>query len=92
MATVDASGRVTLTTPIGDAVSQIPSGRYTLLVRVNSPEAGFRLSGPGVRHATSAGFTGLAIWGVRFLEGRTYRYESTRGTNARPAAHLISVY
>jgi hypothetical protein len=91
MATVSASGRVTVTTPNGDAVTHLRNGRYAVLVTVNSPEAGFRLSGPGVHHATSAGFTGLAIWGVRLLKG-TYRYESTRGAGGRSTAHVISVY
>ncbi len=91
MATVSASGRVTLTTPNGDAVTHLRNGRYEVLVTVSSPEAGFRLSGPGVQHTTSAGFTGLAIWGVRFVKG-TYRYESRRGAVGRATAHVISVY
>jgi hypothetical protein len=91
IATVTASGQVTVTTPSGGAVTQIRSGRYTVLVRVNSPEAGFRLSGPGVQHATSTHFTGLAVWGVRFVKG-TYHYASDRGAGAHAMAHLISVH
>jgi hypothetical protein len=87
MATVNPSGAVTLTTSSGHAVTRLRSGRYTLLVSVNSSAAGFRLSGPGVEHSTSAQFTGLAVWGVHFLRG-TYRYRSSRGG----AAHVISVY
>jgi len=88
MATVAASGEVTLTLK-GRPVTRLHSGVYTVLVRVSSSTAGFRLTGPGVDHTTRAHFVGLALFGVRFVTG-TYSYASNGG--AHTIAHAISVY
>jgi hypothetical protein len=90
VATVTASGEVTLTTPNGQAVTVLPSGWYTVHVRVNSSSANFCLTGPAVRQTTRAHFTGEAIWGVHFIKG-TYRYESACGDSSRATTHVISV-
>lgn len=90
VATVTASGQVTLTTPNGRPVTVLPSGWYTVHVRVNSSSANFCLTGPAVRHATRTHFTGEAIWGVHLIKG-TYRYENACGDSSRAAMHVISV-
>jgi hypothetical protein len=90
IATVTASGQVTLTAPNGQPVTVLPSGWYTLRVRVNSSNADFCLTGPTVRHATRTHFTGEAIWGVHFIKG-TYRYENTCSDSTNATTHVISV-
>jgi len=90
-AMVSASGEVTLTASDGRAVTRLPSGRYTVLVNVNSSDADFHLTGPSVNHATRADFTGVALWGVRFVKG-TYRYMNDRDARGAAAAHVVSVY
>jgi hypothetical protein len=89
-ATVSALGEVTLTASNGHAVTRLPSGRYTVLVTVNSSNADFHLTGPTVQRTTGAHFVGIAIWGVDLIKG-TYRYENNR-SGAHTSAHLISVY
>jgi hypothetical protein len=90
IATVTASGQVTLTTPSGRSVTVLPSGWYTVRVRVNSSSADFCLTGPTVRHATHTHFTGEAIWGVHFIKG-TYRYNNACGDGSHATMHVISV-
>jgi hypothetical protein len=88
-ATVGASGQVGLTDRNGHAVTRLRRGWYTLLVRVNSGRADFRLSGPGVNRATRTHFTGEALWGIHFLRG-TYRYYNDH--SVRAATRVVSVY
>jgi hypothetical protein len=90
-ATVSASGEVTLTTSDGRALTRLPSGRYTVLVSVNSGDADFHLTGPAVNHATHAHFIGVALWGVHFVKG-TYRYTNDRGPHGAGTTHVVSVY
>jgi len=91
IATVTASGQVTLTAPNGHPVTRLPSGWYTVLVRVNSSNADFHLTGPTVRQTTRTHFTGEALWGVHFIVG-TYRYENAHSGSSHATMHLISVY
>jgi hypothetical protein len=85
-ATVSGRGQVTLSSD-GRAVTRLRRGLYTVLVRVDSSDAGFRLTGPGVDHRTGPHFVGLALWGVHFVRG-TYRYTDDRGSTG----HVVSVY
>jgi hypothetical protein len=90
IATVTASGQLTLTTANGQAVTVLPSGWYTVHVRVNSGNAAFCLTGPTVRYATRTHFIGEAILGVHFIKG-TYRYESACGDGSHATTHVIPV-
>jgi hypothetical protein len=90
-ATVGALGEVTLTDSSGHAITRLPSGRYTVLVTVNSSDGDFHLTGPSVRRTTAAHFVGLTIWGVHLLKG-TYRYENNRSGRGHDTAHVIAVY
>jgi hypothetical protein len=90
IATVTASGQVTLTTLNGQPVTVLSSGWYTVRVRVNSSSADFCLTGPTVRHTTRTHFTGEAIWGVHFIKG-TYRYENACGGGSHATTHVVSV-
>jgi hypothetical protein len=89
-ATVNGPGQVALTSN-GHPVTRLHSGVYTVLVTVDSSNADFHLTGPGVDHTTGAHFVGLALWGVHFVKG-TYSYTDNRSASARMTTHVISVY
>jgi hypothetical protein len=88
-ATVGVEGQVTLTTPNGHAITRLPNGFYTILVRVNSTAADFHLTGPNVQRATREHVASLAIWGVQLLKG-TYHY--LNDLDPRATTHVITVY
>ena len=77
VATLTADGRAALRGPGGAPVRNLPVGDYAIAVRDRSAKSGFRLTGPGVRRATSARFRGSVTWRVRLVRG-TYRYGSGR--------------
>lgn len=77
VATLTADGRTALRGPNGAPVRSLPAGEYAIAVRDRSWTSGFRLTGPGVRRATTARFRGTATWRVRLVRG-TYRYGSGR--------------
>jgi len=88
-ATVSGPGQVTLSFN-GHAVTHLRRGLYTVLVRVDSSDAGFHLSGPGVDHRTGTRFVGLALWGVHFVRG-TYHYTDDR-SGSGSMTHVVTVY
>jgi hypothetical protein len=77
LGTLFADGRAVLRGPSGAAVTTLPAGAYEIVVRDRSRADGFRLSGPGVRRATTAKFQGTVTWRVRLVRG-TYRYGAGR--------------
>lgn len=89
LAVVSTTGHVTLTTSKGRPVTRLPSGWYTVLVRVNSTHADFHMIGPSVSSTTRTGVPSLALWGVHLIKGM-YRYMNDQ--NARGAAHVFFVY
>lgn len=87
--TVSVTGRVTLETSDGQPVTRLPSGWYSVLVRVNSTHEDFHLVGPNVDRTTTGNMPSLTLWGIQFVKG-TYRYMNDRDTRA--AARVFSVY
>jgi hypothetical protein len=87
--TVSVTGRVTLETSGGQPVTRLPSGWYSVLVRVNSTHEDFHLIGPSVDRTTTGNTPSLTLWGIQFIKG-TYRYMNDRDTRA--AARVFSVY
>jgi hypothetical protein len=82
LATVNPTGGVTLTTTDGRTITRLPSGSYTIVVRVDSAHADFHLIGPGLNRASKADVASLGLWGVQLVSG-TYHYgndQSPRGT------------
>jgi hypothetical protein len=67
----------------------LPSGWYSVLVRVNSTHEDFHLVGPNVDRTTTGNMPSLTLWGIQFVKG-TYRYMNDRDTRA--AARVFSVY
>jgi len=59
----------------GKLVTQLPHGKYTIVVTDNSKTTGFRLAGPGVTKQTSVKGTGRSTWTVTLKKGR-YVYSS----------------
>ncbi len=59
----------------GKLVTQLPHGKYTIVVTDNSKTTGFRLSGPGVKKQTSVKGVGRSTWTVTLKKGR-YVYSS----------------
>ena len=49
-------------------------GTYRLTVQDRSDDHNFRLTGPGVRVATSVGGTGTKTFTVKLQAGKTYRF------------------
>jgi hypothetical protein len=88
-ATVASTGQVTLTSSRGRAISKLPSGTYTIVVRVNSTHADFHLTGPNINRTSKAGVASLGLWGVQLVRG-TYRYTNDR--DPRATAHVVTVY
>lgn len=76
-ATVEQSGRTTLSTPYGRPVTALTSGTWRVRVHDGSARAGFHLWGPGVDRRTSARFRGSMIWNVTLRRG-VYRYGGAR--------------
>jgi hypothetical protein len=72
-ATLARDGRVTV------SAGRLRPGLYAIEVRDRSPRAALRLTGPGVRRATGAAFTGTVTWRVRLARG-TYRLAGPAGT------------
>lgn len=87
--TVETTGRVNLETSNGRRVTSLPSGLYTVLVRVNSTHADFHLIGPSVDRATTGNVPNLTLWGIQLFKG-TYRYMNDRAPHA--VARVFSVY
>ncbi len=85
--TVAQTGQVTLKTPKGAVVSQVPSGWYAVTVRDNATSAGFRLIGPGVNLLTKS-TPGITLWGVDLSKG-TYHYMSVGGVH--PSVRTLTV-
>jgi len=86
--TLADTGAVTLETPAGATVTKLPSGWYTVNVRVNSTTSAFRLVGPGV-HLVTKSRPGITLWGVDLQKG-TYHYTSVGPAHA--ATHSLTVY
>ena len=61
----------------GKVVSKLKAGKYTLVVTDPSKTQSFRLTGPGVKKATSAKGTGRSTWTVTLKKGR-YTYTNGR--------------
>jgi hypothetical protein len=53
----------------GSAVTQIPAGTYTIVVRDRSNIHDFHLTGAGVDRATTVAFDGTVTWTVTFTKG-----------------------
>jgi len=87
--TVETTGRVNLETSDGHRVTRLPSGWYTVLIRVNSTHADFHLIGPSVDRATTGNIPNLTLWGIQLFKG-TYRYMNDRAPRA--VARVFSVY
>ncbi len=80
---------VSLTASIGPGatftlapVGGLSPGKVVITVRDRSASDGFRLFGPGVAKATSAGFRGTVKWTVTLKAGR-YVYGSVRSAKLR---------
>ncbi len=89
LATVGPDGQVTLKTQRGRAVTKLPSGSYTIVVRVNSTHADFHLIGPNFNRASKPDAASLGLWGVQLVSG-TYRYMND--LSRRASTHAITVY
>ncbi|HTC59111.1 MAG TPA: hypothetical protein VK691_03225 [Solirubrobacteraceae bacterium] len=89
LATVSATGQVTLTDSGGQTVTRLRSGWYSIFVTVNAAGADFHLTGTSVDSATKAKIPGVAIWGIHFPKG-TYHYMNDH--DARATTHVLSVY
>ena len=59
----------------GKAVRTLRHGKYTIVVTDNSSSNGFRLTGPGVKKATSVKGKGRSTWTVTLKKGK-YVYSS----------------
>lgn len=77
VATLTAQGRASLRGPGGAPVRALAPGEYAVVVRDRSSTSGFRLTGPGVRRATTVRFRGTVTWRVRLVRG-TYRFGAGR--------------
>ena len=71
---------ISLRNAAGARVTMLPAGAYVITVRDRSRAHNFVLSGPGLRRATRARFTGTVTWRVTLRAG-TYRFFSA--SNAR---------
>ena len=60
----------------GQIVSELPAGKYTVVVTDTSKTRDFQLVGPGVNKKTSAKGTGRVTWPVTLRKG-TYKYSSS---------------
>ncbi len=89
LATVSATGQVTMTDSGGRIVTRLRSGWYSIFVTVNAAGADFHLTGPSVDSATKAKVPGVALWGIHLLKG-AYRYMNDR--DARATTRVLSVY
>jgi hypothetical protein len=61
---------ITIQHPDGSAVTQIDPGTYEIIVRDQSIEHNFHLSGPGVNQVTQVETESTVTWTVTFVEGR----------------------
>lgn len=72
--TVGPGFTITLRNTAGKPVVRLKPGRYTILVRDESPIHNFHLFGPGVNRATSVVKTGRTVWRVVLRRG-SYHFQ-----------------
>jgi hypothetical protein len=73
MAAVGPGFSIRLSHPDGSIVTKIDPGTYDIVVRDQSEEHNFHLSGPGVDRFTEVEAIATVTWTVTFVEGR-YEY------------------
>lgn len=73
LATVGPGASIGMSDANGARLLNIDPGTYEILVRDQSDEHNFHLSGPGVDRATDVEFVGQELWTVTLREG-TYRF------------------
>jgi hypothetical protein len=83
VATVGASGALSLRTSRGARVTRLKAGRYRIRVNDRSARHNFHLRGHGVNRKTGIGFRGTVTWTVAFHKGVTYRYTCDRHARHR---------
>jgi hypothetical protein len=70
IASLDAKGRVKLTTAARVPFTHISRGSYAIVVDDRSRTAGFHVTGSGVDRRTGAKFTGRVRWTLKLVPGR----------------------
>jgi len=83
-ALVTRSGKATLRSAAGRAVSQLDAGTYRIVLRDQSTKAGFRLSGLGLSVTTGKAFIGTRAWTGDIGSSAPYGARITYGSTARP--------
>lgn len=76
-----ASGSITLKSA-GAKAKRLDPGKYLVIIKDQTKQDGFHLSGPGINKSTPVGKTGTTRWTVTLAPG-TYVYSSSKSKSLR---------